>query len=161
MISCVFALLLIIITLPSSKLKETTIQNLHHLPVVTLVNYEPTSITFFIIHLFLFYHLIIVLNHVSVIGNFFSDKIHKLHTNLLLKANYSSHTDLPSIPVDLSNFLPVTLDEVSKLLCLSPATDSDLDPFPTSLLNQYVGVLLPSITRNIINLSLSSGTFPD
>ena len=50
--------------------------------------------------------------------------------------------------------------EVSKLLSQSPATDSDLDPIPTSLLKQCACVLLPTIT-NIINLSLSSGTFPD
>ena len=94
-------------------------------------------------------------------ATFFSDKIHKLHTNLLLKANYCSpHIDPPSNPVNLSNFQPVTLDEISKLLSQSPATDSDLDPIPTSLLKQCACVLLPTIT-NIINLSLSSGTFPD
>jgi hypothetical protein len=39
-------------------------------------------------------------------------------------------------------------------------TYCDLDPIPTSLLKQCLSVLLPSIT-NIVNLSLSSGTFPD
>ena len=94
-------------------------------------------------------------------ASFFSDKIYKLHTNLLLTADYiSPHIYPPSNPVNLSNFQPVTLDEVSKLLSQSPATDSDLDPIPTSLLKQCACVLLPTIT-NIINLSLSSGTFPD
>ena len=105
------------------------------------------------------YHCLKSLSH--SFATFFSDKIHKLHTNLLLKANYSSpHIDPPFNPVNLSNFQPVTLDEVSKLLSQSPATDSDLDPIPTSLLKQCACVLLPTIT-NIINLSLSSGTFPD
>jgi hypothetical protein len=94
-------------------------------------------------------------------ATFFSDKILKLHTNLLSKASHiSPHSDPPSHPVILSNFQPVTHDEVSKLLSQSPATDCDLDPIPTSLLKQCASVLLPTIT-NIINLSLSSGIFPD
>jgi hypothetical protein len=55
--------------------------------------------------------------------------------------------------MNLSNFQPVTHDEVSKLLSQSPATECDLDPIPTSLLKQCASV--------IINLSSSSGIFPD
>jgi hypothetical protein len=89
------------------------------------------------------------------------DKIHTLHTNLLSKASHiSPHSDPPSHPVILSDFQPVTHDEVSKLVSQSPATDCDLDPIPTSLLKQCASVLLPTIT-NIINLSLSFEIFPD
>lgn len=42
----------------------------------------------------------------------------------------------------------------------SPDTNCDLDPIPTSLLKQCSSVLLPTITK-IINLSLSTGVFPD
>jgi hypothetical protein len=94
-------------------------------------------------------------------ATFFSDKIHKLHTKLLSKVNHTSpHIDPPHHPSNLSYFHPVTIDEVSKLLSQSPATDCDLDPIQTTLLKQCASVLLPTIT-NIINLSLSSGTFPD
>jgi len=51
-------------------------------------------------------------------------------------------------------------DEVSKLLSQSPDTYCDLDPIPTSLLKQCSHILLPTIT-NIINLSLSTGIFPN
>ena len=50
--------------------------------------------------------------------------------------------------------------EVSALLSSSPDTSCDLDPIPTSLLKQCKSVLLPTIT-NIMNLSLSTGVFPD
>jgi hypothetical protein len=94
-------------------------------------------------------------------ATFFSDKILKLHTNLLSKSSHiSPHSDPPFHPVIQSNFQPVTHDEVSKLLSQSPATDCDLDPISTSLLKQCASVLLPTIT-NIINLSLSFGIFPD
>jgi len=43
---------------------------------------------------------------------------------------------------------------------LSPDTNCDLDPIPTSHLKQYSLILLPTIT-NIITLSLSTGIFPD
>ena len=42
----------------------------------------------------------------------------------------------------------------------SPATSCYLDPLPVSVFNQCKSVLLPTIT-NIINLSLSTGIFPD
>ena len=94
-------------------------------------------------------------------ATFFSDKIHKLHTNLLLNYTHSSpHIPPPVTPPTFSCFTPVTMDEVSKLLSDSPETSCDLDPIPTSLLKQCSSVLVPTITK-IINLSLSSGIFPD
>jgi len=49
---------------------------------------------------------------------------------------------------------------MSKLLSQSPDTNCDLDPIPTFILKQCSHILLPTIT-NIINLSLSTGIFPD
>jgi hypothetical protein len=51
------------------------------------------------------------------------------------------------------------VEEVSKLLAQSPVTNCELDPIPTTLLLQCASILIPTIT-NIINLSLSSGVFP-
>ena len=42
----------------------------------------------------------------------------------------------------------------------SPDTNCDLDPIPTSLLKQCSHILLPTLTK-IINLSISTGVFPD
>ena len=60
----------------------------------------------------------------------------------------------------LYEYHPATIAEVSALLSSSPDTSCDLDPISTSLLKQCKSVLLPTIT-NIINLSLSTGVFPD
>jgi hypothetical protein len=76
------------------------------------------------------------------VATFFSDKILKLHTNLLSKAKHISlHSDPPSHPVNLSNFQLLT----SFLNCYLSLT---------SLLKQCVSVLLPIPTiTDIINLS--------
>ena len=94
-------------------------------------------------------------------ATFFSDKIHKLHTGLLSNhARTSPHIPPPFTPPNFSSFTVVTVDDVSKLLSQSPDTNCDLDPIPTSLLKKCSSVLLPTITK-IINLSLSTGVFPD
>jgi len=94
-------------------------------------------------------------------ANFFSDKIHKLHTNLLInRISTALHFPPPFTPPNFSSFTCVTTDEVSKLLSQSPDTNCDLDPIPTSLLKQCSHILLPTIT-NIINLCICTGIFPD
>jgi hypothetical protein len=144
--------------LPSSKLKETTTPNVYPL---LLENSRESWTT---INKFLHRKSSPVLptrkrlkSLSQSFGTFFSDKILKLHTNLLSKAKHiSPHSHPPSHPVNLFNF---TVDEVSKRLSQSPATVCDLDPILTSLLKQCASVL-PTIT-NIINPSLVSGIFPD
>jgi len=94
-------------------------------------------------------------------ATFFSDKIHKLHTSLLInRISISPHFPPPFTPPNFSSFTCVTTDEVSKLLSQSPDNNCDLDPIPTSLLKQCSHILLPTIT-NIINLFLSTGIFRD
>jgi len=94
-------------------------------------------------------------------ATFFSNKINKLHTTLLSNRTcVSPHLPPPVTPPNFSSLAPITVDEVSKLLSQSPDTNCDLDPIPTSLLKQCSSVLVPTITK-IINLSLSSGIFPD
>jgi len=79
-----------------------------------------------------------------------------VYTNMLRFAHFLP----PFTPPNFSSFTCVITDEVSKLLSQSRDTKYDLDPIPRSLLNQYSHILLPTIT-NIINLSLSTGIFPD
>ena len=94
-------------------------------------------------------------------ATFFSEKIHKLRTSILTGSTTPSpHFPPPFKPPDLSFFQPATIDEVSDLLSHSPDTSCDLDPIPTTLLKNCKIALLPTIT-NIINLSLSTGIFPD
>ena len=94
-------------------------------------------------------------------ATFFSDKIHKLHSSLLLNhARSSPLIPQPVTPPHFSSIAPVTMDTISKLLSDSSETYCDLDPIPTSLLKQCSSVFLPTIT-NIINLSLSTSIFPD
>ena len=94
-------------------------------------------------------------------ATFFSDKIHKLHTSLLSHHSCTSpHHPPPFTPPSFSSFKTVTADEVSKLLSQSPDTNCDLDYIPTSLLKQCSHILLPTLIK-VINLSISTGVFPD
>src|SRR5712691_2684804 len=51
------------------------------------------------------------------------------------------------------------IDEITRLVLQSPPKQCELDPIPTSILQQSISVLAPTIT-NIVNLSLSTSTFP-
>ena len=62
--------------------------------------------------------------------------------------------------VSFSDFSPFSSDDVRKLIMKSPTKSCSLDPIPSTLLKECLDVLLPIITA-IVNLSLSSGVFPD
>ncbi len=62
--------------------------------------------------------------------------------------------------VSLSCFNPLSEDAIRKLILKSPTKSCSLDPIPSTLLKKCLDVLLPIITA-IVNLSLSSGVFPD
>ena len=92
--------------------------------------------------------------------NFFHKKIVDIRRHLDDIAVHS----LPDIPVkprqsDLTQFSPVTPEELLKIIRRSPAKSCALDPMPTSLLMEHIDVLLPAIS-NIVNLSLTSGVVP-
>ena len=59
----------------------------------------------------------------------------------------------------LRDFVPLSPDDVTRLAKASPSSSCQLDPIPTFLLKKYLQPLAPSIAK-IINLSLSSGSFP-
>ena len=58
-----------------------------------------------------------------------------------------------------SEFNLLSESEVFDLITASSKKSCPLDPIPTKLLTEYIGVLLPPITK-IINHSLDSGYFP-
>ena len=64
------------------------------------------------------------------------------------------HFNPPLTPKVLSSFLPVSVNEIAKLLYVSPNKQCNFDPIPTFLLKQ----VLPIITT-IVNHSLSCDTF--
>jgi len=142
--------------LPSEKLNEPIILLSFHPALLILVNCGKKQYTSS--------SLLPTSDSLSLLSQsfakFFSDKIHKLHTNLLINRTFASpHFPPPFTPPKVSSFTFVTTDEVSKLLSQSPETNCDLDPIPTFLLKQCSHILLPTIT-NIINLSFSTGIFP-
>ena len=59
----------------------------------------------------------------------------------------------------LSEFSPLTVVDVQKLIAASPNKSCSLDPVPTWLVKEFADILAPSITA-IINKSLSEGHFP-
>jgi len=116
------------------------------------------SIYFFIALLCLFYHLMTL--KVSCL-KFFSDKIHKFNTSLLInRMSDSPHFPPPLTPPNFSSFTSVSL---MRFLNSSQSHDTNcvLDPIPTSLLKQLSHVLLPSITNIIYLMSFSTGIFSD
>src|SRR6218665_1779213 len=62
-------------------------------------------------------------------------------------------------PASLSTFQPTSETEVSNLLQSLPNKQCELDPIPTSLLKDCASIFVPIITT-IVNLSLSTGSFP-
>ena len=99
----------------------------------------------------------------SLFGSFFQDKIAKLRDSISSNHTHplSPHDPTPaSQPGKLLSFEPVTVEEIEKLLSHSPDKQCDLDPLPTFLLKKCSQVLSPTIAT-IINLSMSTGTFPD
>ena len=70
------------------------------------------------------------------------------------------HNETTSPPTASFNlFEPATEAEITTLIQASQNKQCDLDPIPTSLLKDCAALLVPTITK-IINLSLSTGTFP-
>ena len=58
----------------------------------------------------------------------------------------------------LSEFRPVTEDEVRKVIGNSPTTTAYSDPLPTRIMKQCLGTFLTLVTF-LVNLSLSTGEF--
>jgi len=65
----------------------------------------------------------------------------------------------PHTGPELSDFQPVTINEVRKLLASIPRKTSPLDVMPVTLLKDCTEVFAPTITT-LANLSLQTGKFP-
>ena len=94
-------------------------------------------------------------------GGYFSNKISLIRSSFPSSAFLNSVDSATAAPTlhKLSQFTPVSDSEVERLIMRAPAKSCDLDRIPTRLLKSCIDSLLPPITK-LINLSLSSGTFP-
>ena len=92
-------------------------------------------------------------------AKFFDDKIVKLRASIP-SAHVSPHSPAPTaVPPSFDSFRAASVTEISNIIRRLPDKQCDLDPLPMSLLKKCLPVLAPTIT-NIINLSLSTGSFP-
>ena len=91
---------------------------------------------------------------------FFYNKVNTVTTSL-------ENTSPPVLPVvvadcesEFTAFELVTESQVRKVIMECPSKSCKLDPIPTWLVKSCIDILLPYITH-IINISLSSGSFPE
>jgi len=93
---------------------------------------------------------------------FFVDKVRRIRDNIASMLKQSSPRVFAARPhtgPELSDFQPVTIDEVQKLLASIPRKTSPLDVLSVSLLKDCAEVFAPAITT-LANLSLQTGKFP-
>ena len=96
-------------------------------------------------------------------NNYFIEKIAKICSDLIRKhQQLPPYIEIPAPPgtQNLSNFQPITLPELQKIILSTPNKNCKLDPILTGLLKQ----ILPSIVAliaDIINTSLSDGIVPE
>ncbi len=100
----------------------------------------------------------------NLFSNFFVNKIEKIRDELdkqPIVTSSVSFNDKHCINVTpLRTFRLATHEEISKAIMSSATKSSRLDPIPTWLLKQNLDQLVPVLT-NIVNTSLSTGTFPN
>ena len=68
-------------------------------------------------------------------------------------------THLQPAIVTFSGFMESSSNDIEKLILDSPSTSCSLDPVPTSILKEFLAVLLPFVTR-MCNASLREGFLP-
>ncbi|KAK7092915.1 hypothetical protein V1264_008591 [Littorina saxatilis] len=90
-------------------------------------------------------------------GDFFAEKIEKIRVELDAAPGHPEHA--PFHGAHLTDFSPVTKEQVKKIIEKAPPKSCILDPIPSELLSECLEELLPVIT-DIINQSLTSGQVP-
>ncbi len=95
-------------------------------------------------------------------ADFFEDKILKIRDRLskdTQELGGSSCSSTKKCSSSFSDFIPVSHDDIRKILMSSASKSCPLDPMPTTILKDCLDVILPVITK-IVNLSLSTSVMP-
>jgi hypothetical protein len=93
-------------------------------------------------------------------NQYFTSKIDTIRATFETTQQPSSvETHLDMDHSTMEGFTPASEGEISKLILASPSKHCELDPIPTWMLKEHLQQLLPVIT-NIVNLSLTTSTFP-
>ena len=91
-------------------------------------------------------------------AEFFYNKIAQIRNNLTQHAPFVPR--YVNIDGHMSDFNPITEEELDKILKSSNSTTCVLDPFPSPLLMKYKSVILPALTK-IVNSSLQQAKFDE
>ena len=94
----------------------------------------------------------------NTFSTFFINNISVIHSSFP-SDSHSQLLNAPDTRKVLQNLTCVTADEVCRLVLWAPCKSSDLDPIPTSLMQDCIDILITPIT-SIINLSLTEGSVP-
>ena len=94
----------------------------------------------------------------EALNEFFNEKVETIRNS------FDNHTTPPTVEksfsgISLSNFLPVSEEQLRRLISVSKPTSSIVDPIPTKIVLDCLEILLPVLVR-IINGSLESATVP-
>jgi len=89
-------------------------------------------------------------------AKYFKDKVHSVRASTAATPLYNVPRRVTS---SLADFTAVTVNEVAKLISSAPNKTRQLDPAPTWLVKDMIGLLSPFITL-LINKSLTTGCFP-
>ena len=92
-------------------------------------------------------------------GTYFKEKIEKIRLSFPKVATAQTTKSSLNVHSKFTSFNQVSEKEVHDIITSSSTKTCDLDPIPTSLLKQYLDILITPITT-LVNLSLQSGIFP-
>ena len=95
-------------------------------------------------------------------SSYFFDKILRIRNDLepYVRQSADNHDSTSSGESHLTDFSPVSIEEVRKLIMDSPSKSCDLDPLPTWLLKAHVDAFAPFYTK-LINKMFQVGCFPE
>ena len=91
---------------------------------------------------------------------FFVGKIYRIRDNFGSCKGFDKYDTGDFVVPKLSQFTPVSVEEISKIVLKSLSKSFMLDPIPTSLLKECKSELMPIITK-IVNLSIKTGEMPN
>ena len=89
-----------------------------------------------------------------------TDKIRKALDEVDASSLINSEVDVSKTTPQFSIFNNATVEEVERVICKLPNKTCSIDPLPTWLLRENIGVVSPFVTR-IANASMQAGVFPD